>query len=177
MNHSLQDLGGGQWIYGPYLIIDNECPYSGYRYQLTYKAISLTWLESLEEAVTCAQQEIENPSLTREPTWPKRKEVKPDKRLWGPLPDDLLEWMGETRPQDLVFEEDPTPEQFEAMLLRHPGFVEEDKILQASEGEWIAWDGRLVKEVAGRDVHHRSRWLRALLTEMGVLATPHPEVA
>ena len=179
MTHSLQDLGGGQWLYGPYLVIDNECPHTGYRYQLTYKAQSLTWVETLEEAVAVAQKEIEKPLLTREPTWPKRKESKWDERMGGSLPEDLLQWMAETRPQPqahLAEEEFATPQQMEAMLLRHPFLLEENEVFTCEGGQWISWDGMLVKEVDAKDLHHRAKWLQSVLTEMGVLATPHPEV-
>lgn len=181
MTHSLQDIGGGQWIYGPYLVIDNECPCTGYRYQLTYKAQTLTWLETLEEAVTLAQQEIEKPLLTREPKWPKKKESKWDERMGGSLPEDLLKWMVDKRPQfqSHLCEEGnggATPQQMEAFLLRHPFLLEKNEVFRAEEGQWIAWDGMLVKEVDAKDLHHRAKWLRSVLTEMGVLASPHPEV-
>ena len=162
MTHSIQEVGDRQWLYrgfvirltddlDPVITEDGPCIYEVHAGVDRIIAITPCMPTALGAVDTWIARGVDH---------------------INPPADDILALMpaGAPAPQ---LEEGKTPEQLEAFLLRHPSSIKRD---EAVEGP-VMWNGELRDMVIGDEVHRRSRRLQALLTEMGVLATPHPEVA
>lgn len=161
MTHPIQEVGDRQWLYrgfviqltddpDPVITDDGPCIYEvrgGGRIPAITPCMP-TALEAIDQWIARGVDHLNPPA------------------------DDILALMPNGAPTPQL-EEGKTPEQLEAFLLRHPSSIKRN---EAVEGP-VMWNGELRDTVIGDEVHRRSRRLQALLTEMGVLTTPHPEVA